>query len=157
MEDVVKLKKQLTRTRVVVFILLTLCILFFVFAQIQTIEAKKNMELANEHKVMADQARVEAERQHMISIVARNDAEQQRILSEEHAVKSGEKHESVEQLKKELEAQRKIAEQQKELAIKNAEMARRMEILAKQNEMIAKNNELEARRVLEECQKSKKQ
>lgn len=157
MEDVVKLKKQLTRTRVVVFILLTLCILFFVFAQIQTIEAKKNMELANEHKVMADQARAEAERQHMISVEARDEAVQQRMLSEEHVARSGEKPGIAEQLRKELEAQRKNTEQQKELAIKNAEMARRMEILAKQNEMIAKNNELEARRVLEECQKSKKQ
>jgi hypothetical protein len=106
------------------------------------------MELATEQKKIAEEARAEAEHQTMISIQARSEAVHQRMISQESATTTIEKHETVAQLKKELEAQRKIAEQNEVLAIKNAEQARRVEMLATQSELLAK-------KALEECQKKK--
>jgi hypothetical protein len=149
MEDAAKLKKQLTLTRVAFFILLALCFLFFIFAYVQRLEAEKQMELAVELKMLSDQARADAERQHMISIQARDEAIMQKMQSEEYAARSGEKLETVDQLKKELEVQRRMAEQQKELAIRNAEIARQNEARA----IIAKNAEIVANKALEDCKK----
>jgi Na+-transporting NADH:ubiquinone oxidoreductase subunit NqrC len=125
MEDAVKLKKQLTRTRVFVFILVGLCFLFLVFAYVQMLEADRQATLAIEQKNMAEQARAEAERQLQLSLHMRAEAEQQARLSVVSGNEASEKHETVENLKKELEAQRKIAEQS------HAE-AKRMEVLARQ-------------------------
>lgn len=41
MEEVVKLRKQLTRTRVLVFILLAFCFVFLVFAYLQKLDADR--------------------------------------------------------------------------------------------------------------------
>lgn len=159
MEDVIKLRKQLTRTRVIASILSIFCVLLFVFAYVQKLEADKLMELAIKQEMVAEQARAEAERQHMISMEMQAEAEQQKMQSVALTAQTGESLETVEQLKKELEFQRKTADQHRVLAIKNAEQARQFELKAKQEEVRAQQNaavaqraEVAAKKALEDCQ-----
>lgn len=155
MEQVAKLKKQLTLMRVIVFILLTLCFLFFVFGYVQKHEADMLSQESSELKKMAEAAQAEAQRQRLmagqqlqIALSERAEAMKQKGMSEDQAVKAGEKSETVDQLKKELEAQRKIAEQNQVIAKSNQARAVQMEILAKQKEA-------EAKKALDECLKKK--
>lgn len=77
MEDIIKLKKQLMRTRIFFFITLVVCVLFFVFAYVQKLEADRQTELsiqlrqqAQQMSEMAKASEAEAIRQREIALQA---------------------------------------------------------------------------------------
>lgn len=85
MDDAVKLKRQLSRTRIVVLILSVFCIMCLIFAQRQRIEADRNAEFAIKREEEANQMKNEARRLTEIATQQRAEAEQQRMLAVQQA------------------------------------------------------------------------
>ncbi len=75
MEEAVKLKKQLTRTRILSFVLLVFCVMFLVFAYIQKLDADRQRELSYELEKSAEVAKQESARLDMLLSKARNESE----------------------------------------------------------------------------------
>jgi len=82
MEDTAILRKQLLRTRVVVFILIVFSITCLVYGRVQRIEAGKQRELMVQQMEVAEQAMAEAQRQAEFAMQSRVEADRQRMLAE---------------------------------------------------------------------------
>jgi len=67
MEDAVKLKKQLMRTRIVVIVLSILSVLFILFAYVQKLEANEQRIIAIEFSEVSEKWMAEAERQEKLA------------------------------------------------------------------------------------------
>lgn len=85
MEETVRLRKQLKRTRVVAFILIVFSAMCLVYGQVQRMEAERERELSVQQKEIAEQAMAEAQRQEAMAAQSRAEAERQRMLAEENA------------------------------------------------------------------------
>jgi len=141
MEETAKLRKQLARTRVAMFVLVIFCVLFFIYGYVQ--------------KLVADRYLTELMRTEMVIKQSREEAERQREIAEQKYQEAQNQHSgqvqqqpTIDKLKAELENQRKLAEENQRIAAENEQRARQMESLAKLNEIAAK-------RALEECEKRK--
>lgn len=84
MDEVIKLNKQLTITRIVAVILFLFCVCF-IFAQIQRMEADKYAELAIKCETEASQLKDEARRQTDLAMQQRAEAEHQRVIAVQNA------------------------------------------------------------------------
>jgi hypothetical protein len=89
MEESVKLRKQLTRTRVVVFVLVIFSILFLIYGLMQRMEAEKQRSSWEKQTEIAEQVRAEAERQRMLAVQSQAEADRQRIMAEQNAALAG--------------------------------------------------------------------
>lgn len=164
MEQVEKLKRQLTRTRILLMVFAVLCALFATFAYIQKLEAETSFSVAVQQQKLAEQALQEAMKQEKV-------AQQERAFAQQHGATAQQENRSVEQLRKQLDEAQKFAERaqanaeasknealrQKMLVEKNYQDARDLQAEAIRLQNLAIQNESAAKKALEECQKRIKQ